>query len=164
MPRKFLFDDGSFPPSKEAKEAANAALKDEIERIEPFAEGTEPYSNITVINYGRLIDEWFDKLYAEKLQPNEEQMATLQAVQQRVLLETELQNESPWIQRSNLRRRIEDPHEEPMRGLILGFPSTGKSEVITGFAGYLQKLWRGNTANNFCVSLCKTALLTKWEE
>ena len=128
--QEVFFDDGSFPSSADAKAAAAEALKEQIERVAPFVEGTEPYSSYTVINYGKLIDEWFAKLSKEELQPNPQQMAVLQDVKIRILLEKEMQNEGPWIQRSNKRKKIEDPREEPRRGLIHGVPGTGKSEVI----------------------------------
>ena len=46
------------------------AFKDEIERVEPFAAGTEPYSSLTVIKYGALMDRWLEKFSVHELQPN----------------------------------------------------------------------------------------------
>ena len=63
--QEVFFDDGSFPSSKDAKAAAIEALKEQIERVAPFAEGTEPYSYYNVINYGKMIDDWFAKLLKE---------------------------------------------------------------------------------------------------
>ena len=82
-----LFDDGSFPAAKAAKTAATEALKEQMEHVAPFLEGSEPHCHSTVINYGRLIDDWFAKLSTEEVLPNPQQMAMLQAVNNRVLLE-----------------------------------------------------------------------------
>ena len=77
------------------------------------------------------LDAWFAKICAEKDTPNSEQAVVLNAVRHRLLMEVELSAvASSSYMDKQLKRKREDPREEPLRGLTHGLSGTGKSRVI----------------------------------
>jgi len=121
-----FFNDGSFPPAADALKAAAEAVKNAEERPQPYGGRTEPLTQHGVREYARMMDEWMEKLDKEKLRPNAEQRGVLDRVRQRILVEAEIRRHG----RVSERTPGAEIDEEPLRGLVHGFPGTGKSAVI----------------------------------
>ena len=88
-----FFDDGSLPTVKESKAAFDSAMKKGVDRPAPFQSKTLPYLHLTTFDYGKRIQDWFEALRQEQMQPAEEDMKVLQQVADRVLIEFRLEKE-----------------------------------------------------------------------
>ena len=88
-----------------------------------------PHWDLSVIDYGRRMEEWFAALHEESMKPAQEDVEILRAVMQRVLDEFQLEKEGCALPKAHADR---EAREEPMRGFIHGHPGTGKSRLIIG--------------------------------
>ena len=132
-----LFDDGQFPPLREALDAAKDITRMSEERLEPFTGRTEPYAHLSMNDYGARMDTWFTEIQSEQNAstqqpepPTHEQMHVLHVVRDRVLCEFALKKEGAEVP-LHLEQLVHGADaREPLRGLIHGLPGTGKSKVI----------------------------------
>ena len=125
-----FFDDGTFPPPVEVLKAAAKEIKQDDERPAPFDGRTQAYATYTRIQYDERMKDWFAKLLQEEHVPNAEQLAVLKAVRDRLLTEIQLANEGPTRRNQPNKQQTDDKREDPMLGLVHGYPGTGKSKVI----------------------------------
>ena len=101
-------------------------LKEDSERLLPFAGATKPQAGGQRTGYQERVETWLQKLMLEKETPNTQQLRVLQAVKNRVLLEVQLLKGGPELRRKHLPHLFSTQEEEPLRLLIHGLPGTGK--------------------------------------
>ena len=82
-----FFDDGSFPSLKEMKKAQANAKHPVEEHPAPFQGKTLPSASLTTVSYGQRLANWMERLQQEEERPTSEQLAVLDRVAERVLLE-----------------------------------------------------------------------------
>ena len=121
-----LFD-GDFPPLAEMRKAVANVKQPDEQRPTPFAGKTQPFVNLSVINYGRRLDDWMAALLHEAEAPTTEQYSLLTNVKDRVLLEFQLEKEGLLLPKGHPERQAK---EEPLLGFCHGSPGTGKSRAI----------------------------------
>jgi hypothetical protein len=127
--RERFFDDGSFPPLAEVCSAvAKAKKKPEEQRPAPFANKTQPYVHLSVVNYGKRLCTWLHNVMLEAEAPTTEQLGVLRRVSDRVLVEFRLEKEGILLPKDHPDRLAA---ERPLLGFCHGCPGTGKSRVIT---------------------------------
>ena len=109
--------------------AVTEACKDKQERYHPFTGATEPSVRYTVVQYAENIEQWFARVRVEARTPNPQQLAVLHRVRDRVLQEFAMEKEGDDITLYGMSGYTPE-QVEPLRGLVVGQPGTGKSEVI----------------------------------
>jgi len=124
-----LFDNGTYPDTKDTLKAALQAMQANDDRTAPFQYKTQPFAFLTVKEYGTRIRDWLQKIEQSKEPPTREQMSLIKRVADRVLHEFALKKEGDDVAK-NASRATQHEKEDPLIGLIHGQPGTGKSEVI----------------------------------
>ena len=122
-----FFDDGSVPPQAEIRKAVAKAKKLDEQRPSPFAGKTQPFTHLSVVNYGQRLQNWLDAVKLEDEAPTTQQLGVLQRVSDRVLLEFELEKEGLLLPKGHPERCAA---EQPLLGFCHGCPGTGKSRLI----------------------------------
>ena len=83
--QEHFFDEGSFPDVQASLDAAKQATKLDQERPAPFMGRTLPYAHMTMENYGKRINAWFNRVAQEEEPPTHEQLRVLWHVARRAL-------------------------------------------------------------------------------
>ena len=125
-----LFDDGTFPDTSETLKAAQKMTSLDDERPAAFQNRTEPFTHLTVKDYGKRIRDWLTSTTTEKEPPTTEQRDVLNRVADRVLQEFALEHEGQDVPDELRFAPDKSDGDEPLRGLVHGLPGTGKSRVI----------------------------------
>ena len=82
---------------------------------------------LTVVDYGRRLEEWLRALQSEAEVPTSEQFHVLRTVKERLLLEFRLEKEGSLRPKGHPVREVE---EQPLLVFCHGSPGAGKSRVI----------------------------------
>lgn len=119
-----------FLPSEEAIRAARETAKMEEERKSPFASHQDPWTHLSLEEYGSRIADWLMQVQKQAEEtPTKEQLRVLEAVATRVLRE---------VEHEKLGATAAHDDVEPLRGLVHGVPGTGKSRVIALLRSFFQ--------------------------
>ena len=85
--RERFFDDGTFPPLKDALEAARRAHSNHDEIPRPFSGATDAYACYSVQDYEQRLSKWMADLAQEDDTLNTQQWAVIERVKARLLQE-----------------------------------------------------------------------------
>ena len=117
-------DDRKCPPAFELKNTLHARRKHDAQRPKPFAGGSCPYAHASEVDYGIRIRAWFEALRAEEDPPTDEQLAVLNDVRRRVLIELRLTKRGHEVARSTPEAQMQ---EEPSRVFVHGPQAQGNT-------------------------------------
>eukprot|EP00959_Pyramimonas_sp_CCMP1952_P064052 1338153-Pyramimonas_sp.AAC.1 len=96
-------------------------------RPAPYVGMTMPFASLSVVDYGRRMDEWLGNLKKEQMAPEQEDIDIIEQVMRRIRVEFELDREGSDLPKGHSDRAA---REEPIRGFVHGGPGTGKSRLI----------------------------------
>ncbi|CAK0869630.1 unnamed protein product [Prorocentrum cordatum] len=100
------FDSRGYPASEELRKAF-AKKKSMVEdRPAPYRGVTMPFASLSVVDYGRRMDEWLAQLQREGMAPEPEDVAVIEEVMRRVRVEFELEKEGCELPKGHADREV----------------------------------------------------------
>ena len=90
------------------------------EEVQPYSGKTKPQAFLYKSKAKESIDDWLQKVQIEEKKPNKEQIVFLKDLAQRLKIEVA----------EELQQTKADTQNEPLLGLVHGYPGTGKTDVI----------------------------------